>query len=57
MIYERRCTSCDKVFDHLCNMVDRNKAVDCPSCGAVTQPIMSATKTDFKFADESPIKG
>lgn len=29
----------------------------CPTCGEETHPIMSATRTTFTFADESPRKG
>ncbi len=57
-IYERRCTKCDVVFSHLSKVEDREKAVDCPNCEyMITTPIMSATRTDFTFADKSANKG
>ncbi len=56
-IYERRCTNCDTVFSHLSKIEDRTKPVPCAQCPClVTAPIMSATQTDFKFADRSARK-
>jgi len=56
-IYERRCKDCCVTFTHLCKIADREEPKDCPGCGHPdTVPIMSATKTTFKFADKSGIK-
>lgn len=56
-IYERRCSGCGAVFSHLSKVDDRTKAKACPGCGSYdTQPIMSATQTNFTFADKSARK-
>lgn len=56
-IFERRCNNCGVKFSHLSKVADRDKQKDCPSCGSQsTKPILSATQTDFKFADKSARK-
>lgn len=56
-IYERRCDNCAATFSHLCKYADRDAPKNCPNCDSdLTVPILSATKTDFKFADASPRK-
>jgi putative FmdB family regulatory protein len=56
-IYERKCKSCGTVSSHLCKVADRDEPKDCPNCGGTdTQPIMSPTKTTFKFADRTGLK-
>lgn|GEM_PF-5526015 len=57
-LYERRCndSECDKVSLALRRMADREKPVPCPTCGSETHLIMSATRTSFTFADDSPRK-
>lgn len=57
-IYERRCRRCSAKYSLLCKMEDRNKPDKCPGCGSPdTDPVLSATQTDFKFADKSARKG
>lgn len=56
-IYERRCNWCQCKFQHLSKVEDRNKEKRCPGCGSLsTDPIMSATQTNFTFADKSARK-
>lgn len=56
-IYERKCQRCEVVSSHLSKVADRNAPKVCPQCGCPeTIPIMSPTKTNFKFADKSPFK-
>lgn len=56
-IYEYRCKGCQVVFSVLTRMEQRNDVQTCPNCGGRdTAPVMSATRTDFKFADRSAIK-
>ncbi len=56
-IYERRCNECEKVVEVLRKVETRAYPFSCPSCGAETHPIMSATRTTFTYADTSPRKG
>ena len=58
-IYERRCndSACNKVAQVLRKVETRAYPFSCPTCGEETHPIMSATRTNFTFADPSPIKG
>lgn len=56
-IYENRCNQCETIFTHLSKVDDRNSEQQCPDCGSTdTELKVSATKTNFKFADKSAIK-
>jgi len=58
-IYEAKCRRCSVTFSYLTKIKDREKTGGCPACEAPaedTVPIMSATRTDFKFADRTPFK-
>ena len=56
-IYERRCRRCNATYECLCRVDDRDKPDSCPGCDSPdTYRIMSATATNFKFADKSANK-
>lgn len=56
-IYERQCKRCKTVYEHLCSPILRDAPDTCPGCDCPdTVRIMSATATNFKFADKSAIK-
>ena len=56
-IYERRCLRCSVKYDHLCKVADRDLPDKCPGCDSPdTVPVLSPTRTDFKFADKSATK-
>jgi len=56
-MYERRCLGCDLKSLVLRKLADRELPMDCPDCGGITKPVISATQTNFTFADTSPRKG
>jgi putative FmdB family regulatory protein len=56
-IFEYVCEACDSVFSILTTFDHRTDAQICPNCESRdNHPIMSATKTNFAFADKSPWK-
>lgn len=56
-IYEARCKECGTKFSYLSKVADRHITGNCPQCdGVETEQVLSATRTDFKFADRSPFK-
>jgi putative FmdB family regulatory protein len=42
-IYEYACTSCGAAVERLRKYSERDHALDCPSCGEATRPIMSVS--------------
>lgn len=55
-IYEFACSQCNHITEKLVPLAERPAVVDCDSCGAPAQYVVSATPTTFRAQDRKAFK-
>lgn len=55
-IYEYQCSACNHVTEKFVPLAERKPVVDCDSCGAPAQFVLSPTPTTFRAFDRKAFK-